>query len=86
LLESKICNRRYEKQLNLNLKSLGTQHFFIGKFHMHPVGHELTISLSILLQIEEVPFELKHLGGGTAISEIDKTQHTVSLREIIVYY
>ena len=86
MLESKICNRRYEKQVNLNLKSLRTQHFFIGKLHMHLVGHELTISPSILLQIEEVPFELKLLGGGTSISEIDKTQHIVSLREMLVYF
>ena len=53
---------------------------------MHPVGHELMTSPSTLLQIEEVPFELKLLGGGTTISEIDKTQHIVSLREMLVYF
>jgi hypothetical protein len=31
----------------------------IGKLHWHPVGLESTTSPSALLQMEEVPFELK---------------------------
>jgi hypothetical protein len=52
---------------------------------MHLGGHEPATSPSTFLQREEIPFELKLIGGDTTISEIDKTQHIVSLKEMQIY-